>query len=116
MASTREKADKAGLSAESLQKIQNKYDPAAEKEAKEWITKLTNEPINDFLKDLKSGVILCNLANVISPGAIKNINKQKFPFKQMENLSFFLQAVRDYGVSEYLLVCFNLLFVCIFGI
>lgn len=51
-------------------------------------------------ESLKDGVILCELANKISPGIIKNIKKSKIPFMQMENISFFIQAIRKLGVAE----------------
>jgi len=43
---------------------------------------------------LKSGERLCKAANKISPGIIKNINKQKFAAMQRENISNYLIACK----------------------
>ena len=59
---------------------------------------------------LKSGVILCNLMNVIKPGSIKKFNTNaKMPFHQMENIGLFNEAMRSYGVQpDYLFVTTDL--------
>ncbi|TBT97359.1 CH domain-containing protein [Hamiltosporidium tvaerminnensis] len=76
-----------------------------EKEQEEiinWINTLlteTNSPssLQDFLKD---GIILCKLANKISPGTCK-YTESKMKFKQMENINAFLDSARKLGVPEY---------------
>jgi len=49
---------------------------------------------------LKSGIILCNLVNAIQPGLVRTVNQQNVPFKQMENITKFLNAARDLGLPE----------------
>ncbi|CAJ1389885.1 unnamed protein product [Effrenium voratum] len=49
---------------------------------------------------LKSGVVLCNLVNAIRPGLIRTVNQQTVPFKQMENITKFLNAARELGLPE----------------
>jgi len=49
---------------------------------------------------LKSGEVLCRLANAIKLGLIKKVNTQSMPFKQMENTTFFMNAARGLGVPE----------------
>merc|ERR1712066_456596 len=49
---------------------------------------------------LKDGLVLCSLVNKIKPGTIKKPNTSKLPFKQMENITFFMKAARELGVSE----------------
>ena len=38
--------------------------------------------------------------NVLKPGSVKKINEKKMPFLQMENISNFLQAAENYGLSK----------------
>lgn len=47
---------------------------------------------------LKSGVVLCNLANCLQPGLVAKVSEVQKPFKQMENISAYLEACREYGV------------------
>lgn len=48
-----------GLDAESKKKMEDKYDKNLEKEIIDWIKEVSGETVNDFIPDLKSGVILC---------------------------------------------------------
>ena len=47
---------------------------------------------------LKSGVVLCNLANCLKPGLVAKVSEVQKPFNQMENISAYLEACREYGV------------------
>lgn len=49
---------------------------------------------------LKDGQVLCRLANKIKPNLCPRINTQSMPFKQMENVTAFIQASRQVGVLE----------------
>jgi hypothetical protein len=40
---------------------------------------------------LRSGEVLCHLVNKIKPESVTRINVSDMPFKQMENISAFLQ-------------------------
>eukprot|EP01117_Protostelium_nocturnum_P003534 TRINITY_DN1461_c0_g1_i3.p1 TRINITY_DN1461_c0_g1~~TRINITY_DN1461_c0_g1_i3.p1 ORF type:complete len:335 (-),score=77.08 TRINITY_DN1461_c0_g1_i3:73-1077(-) len=58
--------------------------------------------IDDFQKWIESGVLLCNLLNVIRPGQIKTIylaekDKPLSKFKSRENVHFFLDGCRNLG-------------------
>merc|ERR1712087_839700 len=44
--------------------------------------------------------VLCDLINKIKPGTIAKPNASKLAFKQMENITFFMKAAREIGVSE----------------
>jgi len=46
-------------------------------------------------------VVLCNLINTIKPGEIKKVSTSAMPFKQMENISLYLEACRSMGVTDY---------------
>ena len=41
-------------------------------------------------------LIFLRLANTLKPGAVKRINTSKMMFKQMENISFFLEFAERY--------------------
>ena len=78
----------------------------------EWIEKMTQLPRDQMSVDgsfggwLKSGEVLCLLVNALQPGSIPKFNqKTTMPFKQMENISLFLRAVRTLGVREH--ECFD---------
>ena len=65
-----------------------------ETDARAWIEAVLGEPLGDETLHLvlKSGVVLCNLLNKISPGCCKKPTMKKLPFMQMENVSNYLTA------------------------
>ncbi|XP_071087334.1 myophilin-like [Haliotis cracherodii] len=98
-----------GLTAEINKKINAKYDIEVEREAREWMETLLGNPLSDDSGDLgsdgmhavlKDGVLLCQVMNRLQPGSIKKINDSKMAFKQMENISKFLEAAERYGCSK----------------
>jgi hypothetical protein len=95
-------ADAAGLDRDLQAKKEAKRDPALEKQACQWIEAVTGQQKGDqgACEWLKSGKILCELANKIKPGVVKSINDMNTPFKQRENITFFQKAARDLGVPE----------------
>lgn len=92
-----------GLDAELAAKAADKYDYGAEAEAQEWMEKIVGRSFpTNFADSLHDGVFLCHLINKIAPGTIKRVNENtKMPFKQMENISYFLKSCRVLGVAEY---------------
>lgn len=92
-----------GMDAELNEKAAAKYDKGAEREAREWIEKLSGESFGEhsFGEALQDGQILCKLINNIKPGTVKKIHKMKMPFMQMENISFFLQGARSIGLADH---------------
>ena len=44
-------------------------------------------------------MVLCHLINAIKPGATKPPSTSAMPFKQMENISLYLEACRSMGVT-----------------
>jgi hypothetical protein len=50
---------------------------------------------------LKSGQVLCHLLNAIKPGTVQKVNTMNTPFKQMENITLFMDGARACGVPEY---------------
>eukprot|EP00742_Colponemidia_sp_Colp-10_P005575 GILJ01005958.1.p1 GENE.GILJ01005958.1~~GILJ01005958.1.p1 ORF type:complete len:401 (-),score=53.83 GILJ01005958.1:179-1381(-) len=90
-----------GLDAELKRKASMKYDPELERQAVTWIQAVIGESlVGAFADALKTGEVLCRLINALSPGRIKRINHTPMPFKQMENISAFIQGCRDLGVAE----------------
>lgn len=95
-------------------KIASKYNSEVERECLDWIQQLTGEAITpgirDVEKQLKTGVILCRLVDAVYKGTKnKPAKAQKFrikfntmsaPFKQMENITIFLNACEAYGVPK----------------
>jgi len=93
------RATKSGFAAEAFQKIQEKYDRALAEQVLHWINEAsgqnisTNGEMSEFVKTLKDGRALCNLANALHPGAVKKINTSTMAFKEMENVNFFLDFI-----------------------
>lgn len=56
-----------------------------------------------FIERLRTGEILCQLINSISPGMIPKIERPGQAFRERENISRFLQACRTLGVKEHAL-------------
>lgn len=93
-----------GLDAELKAKQDAKYDPALEAEVVGWIEAIVgadkakgDQPVQEWLK---SGQVLCHLINAIKPGTVKKVNTMNAPFKQMENITYFMNGARDFGVPE----------------
>ncbi|XP_078525574.1 transgelin-2 [Lissotriton helveticus] len=106
-----------GLSREVQQKIDQMYDPDLERILVQWIVTQcglassddsdansgVKEPEREgkegFQKWLMDGTVLCKLINSLAPGSIKKIQKSTMAFKQMEQISQFLQASAAYGLT-----------------
>ncbi|XP_069131361.1 muscle-specific protein 20-like [Argopecten irradians] len=103
-----------GLSAEIDRKRREQYDNEIEREqeARRWVEDVVgcelvkdadpNTPLHwDGLhQGLKSGVALCKLINVLSPGSVKKINGALSNYHMMENIANYLKAIEKYGVSK----------------
>ena len=89
-----------GLDAELKAKQDAKYDRGLEKEVLDWIQRITGIRIADIHEELKSGIVLCDLANKIKAGVVPRINKGKMPFVMMENINNFLVACKVLGVPD----------------
>eukprot|EP01083_Nonionella_stella_P077002 210049_1 len=90
-----------GLDADLKRKAAEKYDPAREASAAEWLYSITGiEQTGSFQEWLKSGVVLCEAINRIKPGTVRKINKSRMPFIQRENISQYLTGCRDMGMAE----------------
>jgi len=56
-----------------------------ERQARDWIAAVTGEPFpaGGFHQALKSGVLLCKVANKLKPGAIPKVNTNSMAFMQV---------------------------------
>ncbi|XP_071369815.1 transgelin-like [Centroberyx affinis] len=98
-----------GLSREIQSKIEKKYDPELEEKLTEWIIAQCGPTVGQpepgktgFQNWLKDGCVLGQLINSLC-GANKPIKSTKVStmvFKQMEQISLFLNAAEKYGVTK----------------
>ncbi|XP_076024654.1 transgelin-like [Genypterus blacodes] len=98
-----------GFSRDVLNKIDKKYDPELEERLVEWIIAQCGSGVGQpeagrlgFQNWLKSGCVLCELINSLH-GPVKPIRKigtSPLVFKQMEQISLFLNAAERYGVTK----------------
>ncbi|KAL8184371.1 UNVERIFIED_CONTAM: Transgelin-2 [Gekko kuhli] len=97
-----------GLSREVQQKIDKQYDPELEQILIQWIVAQCGPEVgqpqpgkDEFQKWLKDGTVLCKLINSLyakGQGPVAKIQSSTMAFKQMEQISQFLQAAERYGI------------------
>ena len=93
-----------GLDKELAQKAAAKYDAALEASCRAWVQSVAGVSFgagSSLQEELKSGVVLCQLANAIKPGSCKKASSLSAPFKQMENISHYLVACDALGVPKH---------------
>merc|ERR1712168_194993 len=112
MSSNRTSVTGFGFSKEVADKLDSKYKLDDEKEINNWLSQLglgspSAEGKDNFQKFLRSGVVLCQLANILEPGGIRKIHNipadktsAMLNMKMQENISFFLKWARNYGLQE----------------
>uniref|UniRef100_A0A0X3PAW3 Transgelin n=1 Tax=Schistocephalus solidus TaxID=70667 RepID=A0A0X3PAW3_SCHSO len=92
----------SGLSYQVRKKLEGKRDKQQEEDVLTWIEQLLEiklERSKIYEDILRDGVILCKVINKIKPGSVKKINEgATMPFKIMENINAFLDAIKNYGV------------------
>ena len=76
-----------------------------EEEVRDWVGAVLPAHADDVLvgglgDTLKSGVVLCELANALRPKSVARISKSAMPFPQRENVLAFINAARELGVPE----------------
>ena len=74
-----------------------------ETEAKAWIEKVLGCALGPgrLQPKLKSGVVLCDLANQLEPDVCKKPSASSQPFAQRENIGFYLVAATKLGVPNH---------------
>eukprot|EP00026_Physarum_polycephalum_P006699 Phypoly_transcript_06750.p1 GENE.Phypoly_transcript_06750~~Phypoly_transcript_06750.p1 ORF type:complete len:496 (+),score=86.72 Phypoly_transcript_06750:172-1659(+) len=95
---------KFGMDHEHQKKMEERQmmtDADYEDKALDWIEEITGAELDDFYKSLKSGVVLCQLANCVQPGIIPKINTRKLPAVHRENIQLYLNACEKFGISNH---------------
>jgi len=81
-------------------KIKEKYDPEKDQEVLQWIQSVLNKRLKgDLGEALHSGIEMCQLLNIIFPGAVGSINVKETSFAQRENISKYLEACKKVGLK-----------------
>ncbi|KAL6033036.1 hypothetical protein STEG23_025707 [Scotinomys teguina] len=98
-----------GLSREVQQKIEKQYDADLEQILIQWITTQCHKDVGrpqpaceNFQNWLEDGTVLCELINSLYPegqAPVKKSQASTMAFKQMEQISQFLQAAERYGIN-----------------
>jgi len=89
-----------GMDKELADKAAAKFDPKMDADARAWIEAVTGLTLEGSTHEaLKSGIVLCALANAIKPGCCKAPSKMSAPFKQMENIGNYLEACTSLGMG-----------------
>ncbi|NXC50177.1 TAGL2 protein, partial [Penelope pileata] len=98
-----------GLSREVQQKIDRQYDPELEQLLVRWMVAQCGGDVpqpapgrDGFQQWLKDGTVLCRLINSLHPrgqGPVAKIQASPMAFRQMEQISQFLQAAERYGIA-----------------
>ena len=58
-----------------------------------WMEAVTGKTVEGGIEaGLRDGVVLCELLNCYESGLVRRVNRSRMPFKQRENISFFLSA------------------------
>lgn len=67
-----------------------------------WIFAVIGEkvPSGNYEDILKDGVVLCKLANKMTPGSVKKIQERGTNFQLMENVQRFQAFAKKYGLPE----------------
>uniref|UniRef100_A0A8C2MP55 Calponin-homology (CH) domain-containing protein n=1 Tax=Cricetulus griseus TaxID=10029 RepID=A0A8C2MP55_CRIGR len=89
-----------GPAYETQQKIEKQYDGDLEQILIQWITTQCRKAVTG--PSLGDGMVLCELINSLYPEGqvpVKKIQVSTMAFKQMEQISQFLQAAERYGIN-----------------
>lgn len=98
-----------GLTREVQSKIDKKYDLELEERLVQWIMAQCGpgvgqpEPGKTGVQNwLKDGCVLCELINSLyaTNKPVKTIKSSSMAFKQMEQISLFLKAAEEYGITK----------------
>lgn len=92
----------ASLAADIATKEEFKYNPEVEAAAIRWIEQVLETSSNgqSFYTFLKSGVILCKLANKIQPQIVPSIYEGALPYRQMENIGSYIRGCQQWGLRD----------------
>ena len=59
-------------------------------------------PLSGSLADaLRNGEVLCNMLNLLKPGLVPKVHPSpRMAFRQMENIGWFLEGCKEFGVPS----------------
>jgi transgelin len=82
-----------------------------QKEVLRWIGEILGEPLDDkpFAEVLRDGIVLCRLLNKVSKSDVRYTESKQL-FVQRENITSFINGLRQLGLNEYELFQTNDLF------
>jgi len=81
--------------------VTGKRIPEEEAAAQQWIEQCIGRRFTQRYEDeLRDGIILCELMNVLKPGSIRRVNTSGGDYRFMDNIQQFLQVAQAYGVPE----------------
>ncbi|XP_033103565.1 transgelin-3-like isoform X3 [Anneissia japonica] len=100
-----------GMTAEVKRKMDSKYNQGDADKAVRWMNAILQQGGKDrnvgqtssstqLQEELKNGVILCEVINVLQPNSVRKINESKMAFKMMENIGNFLDQSANYGCNK----------------
>eukprot|EP01084_Bolivina_argentea_P292095 502082_1 len=78
-------------------------DPDETNAVSDWIHALldiTNDQDLDLFDELKSGILLCKLINLIKPNTVPNFKESSIAFFQRENIQKFIQGCINIGMDK----------------
>jgi len=85
----------------AMEERQMEVDAEYEETALDWIEEMTGIELDDIYRSLKSGVVLCQLANVIEPGVIPKIHTKNLAAVHRENIQLYLNACVKWGIPTH---------------
>lgn len=92
----------ASLAADIATKEEFKYNPEVEAAAIRWIEQVlgVSSGGQSCYAFLKSGVILCKLANSIQPMIVPSVYEGALPYRQMENIGSYIRGCQQWGLRD----------------
>jgi len=85
----------------AMEERQMALDPEHEEAALDWIEEMIGTELDDIYRSLRSGVVLCQLANIIEPGVIPKIHTKNLPAIHRENIQLYLNACAKWGIPSH---------------
>lgn len=92
----------ASLTADIATKEEFKYNPEVEAAAIRWIEQMLDISSGgqSFFTFLKSGVVLCKLANKIQPQIVPSVYEGSLAYRQIENIGSYITACQQWGLRD----------------
>lgn len=81
--------------------MSGRVDPQRSGAVKNWISEIDGKSFesSSLCQGLRSGVRLCEMINILFPGAVTKINKGTMPYHERENIANYISACQKLGVK-----------------